>query len=74
MTIKILMNNISLGVLQDMLGAIPMIVSATEQEETVAERIAIGYAHGGGYNPMTGWSFEPVKKPSSLQARGNSFQ
>ena len=44
-----------------MLGFLPQIIRASDPRP-VKEQIITGYAHGGGYNPMDGWRFDPVSK------------
>lgn len=40
------------------IGAIPLIINSA-YDEPVAEQIAIGYAHGGGWMPFEGFVFSP---------------
>ena len=43
---------------ENTLGLIPAILSPRDNRP-VAEQIRTGYAHGGGYNPVKGFSLEP---------------
>ena len=45
----------------DYLGFIPGIISALDPR-SVAAQIDTGYIHGGGYQPMQGFKYDPVNR------------
>lgn len=57
------LNKPKYGTLADYLGYIPRIVRA-DDPRPIAEQVATGYAHGGGYSPFGKgmWKFDPKTK------------
>lgn len=46
---------------RDYMGLLPGIISAHDPR-SVKDQITTNYVHGGGYRPLDGWKFDPIKR------------